>query len=239
MASEKCFDNGSCAPSPIPNGLIRIYSMRFCPFAQRTRLVLHAKGIKHETVNINLKDKPDWYLQKNPMGLVPTLETSSGQLICESLITCEYLDEVYGDKKLLPADPFEKAQQKMWLEDYSKIIPLFYKIPTAGKNGEDVSALKEELKNKLAKLNKVLVNKSTKFFAGDDITMIDYMMWPWFERLEMYGVKNCLDGTPELKKWTGRMLEDKAVKATMHPIETHKAFGKSFFEGKPDYDYGL
>lgn len=34
-----------------------------------------------------------------------------------------------------------------------------------------------------------LVTKKTKFFGGDSITMIDYMMWPWFERLEMFELK--------------------------------------------------
>uniref|UniRef100_A0A672KWJ1 Inhibitor of nuclear factor kappa-B kinase subunit alpha n=1 Tax=Sinocyclocheilus grahami TaxID=75366 RepID=A0A672KWJ1_SINGR len=37
---------GSPAPGPVPKDHIRLYSMRFCPFAQRTRLVLNAKGIK-------------------------------------------------------------------------------------------------------------------------------------------------------------------------------------------------
>lgn len=68
-----------------------------------------------------MKDKPEWFLKKNPLGLVPTLETSSGQVIYESPITCDYLDEVYTDKKLLPADPFQKAQQKMMLENFSKV----------------------------------------------------------------------------------------------------------------------
>ena len=77
--------------------------------------------LRHETININLKDKPDWYFEKNPLGLVPTLETASGQVIYESPITCDYLDEVYAEKKLLPADPFEKAQQKMMLENFSKV----------------------------------------------------------------------------------------------------------------------
>lgn len=40
------FIAGSAAPGPVPEGLIRVYSMRFCPFAQRARLVLNAKGIK-------------------------------------------------------------------------------------------------------------------------------------------------------------------------------------------------
>ncbi|KAL0970121.1 hypothetical protein UPYG_G00237450 [Umbra pygmaea] len=238
MASEKSFAKGSAAPGPLAKGQIRIYSMRFCPFAQRTRILLNAKGIKHEIVNINLKDKPDWYLQKNPLGLVPTLETPSGEVVYESLITSEYLDEVYGDIKLIPADPFKKAQQKMLLEDYSKMIPLFYKIPTAKKNGEDILVMEEELKNKFVKLNKELVNKKTKFFGGDAITMIDYMIWPWFERLDMYGVKHCLDSSPDLKDWAERMSQDPAVRATMHPIESHKAFWNSYFDGKPDYDYG-
>lgn len=40
------FFAGSPAPGPVPAGYIRVYSMRFCPFAQRARLVLNAKGIK-------------------------------------------------------------------------------------------------------------------------------------------------------------------------------------------------
>merc|ERR1712168_1151871 len=99
MATEKSFAKGSAAPGPVAKGHIRLYSMRFCPFAQRTRLVLNAKGIKHDTININLKDKPDWYFEKNPLGLVPTLETPTGQVIYESPITCEYLDEAYSDNK--------------------------------------------------------------------------------------------------------------------------------------------
>ncbi|XP_067466405.1 glutathione S-transferase omega-1-like [Thunnus thynnus] len=239
MATEKCFAKGSTAPAPVPKGHIRLYSMRFCPFAQRTRLVLNAKGIKHDTININLKDKPDWFLEKNPLGLVPTLETPAGEVVYESPITCEYLDEVYPEKKLLPSSPFGKAQQKMMLEHFSKITPYFYKIPMGRKNGEDVSGLEAELKEKFSKLNEDLVNKKTKFFGGDSITMIDYMMWPWFERLEIFELKHILDHTPELKKWSESMLVDPAVKATMHSMDTYKAFYKTYVDGKPNYDYGL
>ncbi|XP_066535120.1 glutathione S-transferase omega-1-like [Hoplias malabaricus] len=237
--TQKCLAKGSCAPGPVPNGLIRIYSMRFCPFAQRTRLVLKAKGIPHETVNIHLKEKPEWYLEKNPLGLVPTLELPSGQVVYESAITCEYLDEVYPGKKLMPSDPLEKAQQKMLLEDYSKIIPLFYKIPGTRNTGGDVSELEAELKEKLSKLNKVLVNKKTKYFGGDSISMIDYLIWPWFERADSWQMNQYLDGTPELKNWISLVKEDPAVKDLMFNADTHKAFFSSFFAGSPNYDYGL
>lgn len=52
---------------------------------------------------------------------MPVLENSKGQLVYESAITCEYLDEAYPGKKLWPEDPYEKACQKMSLELFSKV----------------------------------------------------------------------------------------------------------------------
>ncbi|XP_029962610.1 glutathione S-transferase omega-1-like [Salarias fasciatus] len=238
MPSEKSLAKGSAAPGPVPADTIRIYSMRFCPFAQRTLLVLIAKGIKYEVVNVHLVDKPDWFLEKNPLGLVPTLETSAGEVIFESPITCDYLDEVYPGKKLLPPTPLEKAQQRMMLEQF-KIPGYYYRITMGRKKGEDVSGLLSELKDSFTKLDAVLTKKKTKFFGGDSITMIDYMIWPWFERLEVFDVKQCVDSAPELKKWIERMLEDPAVKATAHSLENHKIFYESYVAGKPNYDIGL
>uniref|UniRef100_A0A3B4FCV3 Glutathione S-transferase omega n=1 Tax=Pundamilia nyererei TaxID=303518 RepID=A0A3B4FCV3_9CICH len=236
MSAEKCLAKGSAAPGPVPEDYIRVYSMRFCPFAQRTRLVLKTKGIKYETINVHLKEKPDWYLKKNPLGLVPTLETPAGEVIYESPITCEYLDEVYPEKKLLPSSPFAKAQQKMMLEHFSKVIPYFYKIPMDKKKGEDVSGLEAELKEKFAKLNEV----GHTFEAS--VTLAEYLL-PVQIYLYLTGSTLCLirflDGTPELKKWTELMLQDSAVKALMFSPDAHKAFFKTFLDGNPDFDYGL
>ncbi|XP_016149706.1 glutathione S-transferase omega-1-like isoform X1 [Sinocyclocheilus grahami] len=237
--SPKCHGKAGPAPGPVPNGLIRLYSMRFCPFAQRARLVLTAKGVKHEIININLKDKPDWFLEKNPSGTVPVLETSSGQVIYESPITCEYLDEAYPEKKLLPSDPLERAQQRMLLDHYSKVIPYFYKISMGKKRGEDVSAAEVEFTEKVSQLHEYLAKKKTKYFGGDSITMIDYLIWPWFERAEMMGVKHCLANTPELRKWIECMFEDPVVKATMFNTEDHKVFFNTYMDGNPNYDHGL
>lgn len=73
----------------------------------------------------------------------------------------------------------------------------------------------------------VYQNISTSYDSVSD----EYRVWLF--------LFSCLDDTPELTKWTGRMLEDPAVKATMHTPDAHKAFYKTFVDGKPDYDYGL
>lgn len=56
---------------PIPpkkDGVMRLYSMRFCPCAQRVRSVLLLKKIPFEVVNINLANKPKWIWDLNPEG---------------------------------------------------------------------------------------------------------------------------------------------------------------------------
>ncbi|PWA25906.1 hypothetical protein CCH79_00001738 [Gambusia affinis] len=67
----------------------------------------------------------------------------------------------------------------------------------------------------LEHFSKHLVKEKTKFFDGDTIRMIDYMLWPFFET-ETGDLQPYLDNTPELKKWRAHMLEDSAVKATVH-----------------------
>lgn len=55
---------------------------------QRARLVLAAKGIPYECININLKDKPEWFFELNPGGKVPVIEHPNGKVMYESAICC-------------------------------------------------------------------------------------------------------------------------------------------------------
>jgi hypothetical protein len=68
---------------------------RLCPFAQRTLIALNAKGCAftlHELSEADLYDKPAWFLDLNPAGLVPTLAWRTGgqrRVLTESLILNE------------------------------------------------------------------------------------------------------------------------------------------------------
>ncbi|XP_067858069.1 glutathione S-transferase omega-1-like [Heptranchias perlo] len=238
--SSRALAKGSHAPGPVPAGMIRIYSMRFCPFAQRTRLVLEAKGIKYEIVNINLLNKPDWFFEKNPFGLVPVLETCQNQLIYESPITCEFLDEAYPARRLLPTDPYEKAKQKMLLEHFNKLTGSTYKIAMARRKSEDTSKMEEEFQAQLSHFEKHLAGQKFRFFTADSVTMIDYLLWPWFERLESFSLDKYLDHTPALRSWIQAMQQDPAVKATVNDTKTLRGFQELISQGKPEAcDYNL
>lgn len=64
--------SGICVGSEQPpkdEGKLRLYSMEFCPYAHRARLILRAKGVPHDIVNINLLNKPEWYFKVHPEGI--------------------------------------------------------------------------------------------------------------------------------------------------------------------------
>ncbi|XP_075072294.1 glutathione S-transferase omega-1-like isoform X2 [Mixophyes fleayi] len=238
--SQRSLGKGSDVPGPVPEGFIRLYSMRFCPYAQRPRLVLLAKGIKHEVVNINLRSKPDWFFEKSPLGLVPSLETSDGKIIYESPIVCDYLDEAFPGIKLTPADPYMKAEQKMILDHFSGITSVLLKIVLAMKKNEDTTEFKAQFVEKFTKLEEMLAKKGTVYFSGKSVSMVDYMIWPWIERLIFFDVGEYLEKTPHISAWSDLMMQDPAVKETYFEPEVLLGLRKLYLQDSLEAaDYGL
>ena len=75
-------------PSCVFSLSVKILHCNLINFLQRARLVLKAKGIEYDCVNINLKDRPDWFYEMNPLGKVPVIEMPDGKVIYESAICC-------------------------------------------------------------------------------------------------------------------------------------------------------
>ncbi|XP_077114643.1 glutathione S-transferase omega-1-like [Ranitomeya variabilis] len=235
--SQRSFAKGRAPPGPVPEGVVRLYGMRFCPYVQRASLVMVAKGIKHEIVNINLRSKPDWFFEKNPKGLVPTIETSDGKIIYESLIVCDYLDDAFPGKKLTPADPYEKAQQKILLEHFSEVPSILFNVIMTKKKNEDTTELKAKFLEKLKIFEETLVKRNSPYIGGGSLTMIDYMIWPWFERFQM-DVTEVLEKMPHINAWYKRMLKDPAVKKTFTEPEVFNGF-LQIYDSLDAADYGL
>lgn len=185
---------GSSEPSFSNDGKLRLFSMRFCPFAHRVHLVLNAKNIPYNVAYINLSEKPEWYSEVNPTGKVPALQLvnePNQPFLIESMVIAEYLDEKYPEVKLYPDDPFEKAQTKIWIERFSAIAGAFYRL-VYEQNPDDVN---EQLLNtfysELGNYEAELVKRGTKYFAGAKLGIFDYAIWPWFER---FGILSSIVG---------------------------------------------
>ncbi|XP_034137076.1 pyrimidodiazepine synthase isoform X2 [Drosophila guanche] len=240
---KKHFKKGSAKPQLPEDGVLRVYSMRFCPFSQRVHLILDAKGIPHHKIYIDLIDKPEWYKDYSPLGKVPALQLTSVKeqpTLVESLIITEYLDEQYPELRLFPTDTLQKAQDKILIERFAPVVSAVYPVLTC-----NPSAPTDALTNfetALDVFEQELARRGSPYFAGQTIGIVDYMIWPWFERFP--SLKLTTEQKYELKperfglllKWRELVSQNEAVGKTALDAQLHADFQSSKRLGKPQYD---
>ena len=79
----------------------------------RVRIALALKGLPYDYVPVHLvkgEHKQESYAAIAPSGLVPTLELDDGRHLSQSMAIIEYLDDMHPSPRLLPQDPFRRAQ---------------------------------------------------------------------------------------------------------------------------------
>ncbi|KFD48264.1 hypothetical protein M513_10841, partial [Trichuris suis] len=222
---------------PLParsDNLVRLYSMRFCPYSERVLLVLAVKKIPFDVVNCNLLNKPDWLCELNPLGKVPIVQYRD-MVVYESLIICEWLDEIFNHKRLLPTCPYEKAKMKMLTERLSLLssnLLFWYRNQNLP---EAVFAVRRALQ-------RIETALSNSFLAGNEMGWPDLMIWPWLERMEavtMYSEgRLCVtcESFPRLYQYACRMQSVPEIRDVLIPTDMHLQFIKSFVAGLPNYD---
>lgn len=93
---------------------MQLYSYFRSSAAYRVRIALAVKAIAYEIVPVNLRrqggeHRQPAYLERNPLGLVPALDTGTA-VLAQSLAIIEYLEETVPDPALLPKDALARAQ---------------------------------------------------------------------------------------------------------------------------------
>ena len=95
--------------------------------------------------------KPE-YLAINPEGVVPTI-VHDGRVITESSVINEYVDEVFPGPRLVPADPYERANMRIWIKFEEDVLHPSVKGPT----------YKLMLRRALAEMPKHLVEERIRY----------------------------------------------------------------------------
>lgn len=112
-----------------PGEDILLYGYWRSSSAYRVRIALNLKGIEYRQAAVHLvrdggQQNQAAYRAINPLGLVPAL-VHGKQVVVQSLAICEYLDETFGAKPLLPADAAGKARVRGMVQTIcSEIQPL-------------------------------------------------------------------------------------------------------------------
>ena len=96
--------------------MLELYHHGSSVCAAKVRLVLAEKGLPWtgHYLDILAGDQFDpAYMKLNPKAVVPTL-VHDGRVLTESTVICEYLDEVFPDPPLKPADAFARHRMRLW-----------------------------------------------------------------------------------------------------------------------------
>src|SRR5262245_2187974 len=99
--------------------MLKLYDYPDCPFCQKVRVVLAEKDLEFEKIFIDLRkgeQKTPDFLRLNLYGKVLVL-VDEDEVIYESTIINEYLDDEYPLPRLMPDDSGARARVRM-LEDY-------------------------------------------------------------------------------------------------------------------------
>ncbi|KAJ1842925.1 hypothetical protein LPJ73_005647 [Coemansia sp. RSA 2703] len=141
---------------PFAENKYTLYSYAGCPFAQRTLRALEVAKVPHEVVEIDLKNKPDWYHLVNPQLKVPALRTPSGDILIESLVTSEFVADEFPESQLVSKDAVERAQLRLFVEIFSsRVIPNIYGTLRAA-TAEEQEAKKQALLDGIREVSKEL-----------------------------------------------------------------------------------
>jgi len=194
-----------------------LISAKVCPFVQRAVILLKEKGVDHKTTYIDLKNKPDWFVQMSPRGKGPVLEVGDDVLF-ESQAVCGYLEEAVPERALMPSSLVERARARAWYPFAGEDLFVAQWKLVVAKDKASFDEICEGLKPKLERLTEALADKD--FLTGDGraFGMADVAVAPFFSRTtflqQVFGI-DLLAGFDSLKAWGDRILQRPSVQASL------------------------
>ncbi len=203
---------------PPAGSALLLVSHALCPYAQRVAIALREKGAAFERRDIDLADKPAWFLAASPLGKVPLLLVGGegGEPLFESAVICEYLDDALPPK-LHPGDALERARHRAWVEFASHLLQAIaglYNAPDA----PALQARARELRAKFERLEAAL--GEGPYFAGAGFSLVDAAFGPvfrYFDVIDRIADLGLWDGLARLTVWRAALVRRESVALAVAP----------------------
>ena len=192
---------------------LKLISHNLCPYVQRAVIALTEKGVSFERIDIDLANKPDWFLKLSPLGKTPVLLVGDHPIF-ESAVILEYLEETQANPLHSP-DAFRRAEHRAWIEFGSAVlndIAGFYTAPDRAV----LNAKATQLEQKFARLEARIA--ASPWFDGDKFSLVDAVFGPVFryfdvfDEIEDFGI---LTGKPKLSRWRASLAARPSVKSAV------------------------
>jgi glutathione S-transferase len=192
---------------------LKLISHKLCPYVQRAVIALSEKGVPFERIDIDLANKPDWFLKLSPLGKTPVLVVGD-HAIFESAVILEYLEETQP-KPLHPADALQRAEHRSWIEFGSAVlndIAGLYSAP-------DEAAFKAKAAQLEARFALVEARiAASPWFDSENFSLVDAVFGPVFRYFDVFdaiGDFGILSGKPKLARWRTALAARPSVRSAV------------------------
>jgi glutathione S-transferase len=192
---------------------LKLISHRLCPYVQRAVIALTEKGVGFERIDIDLANKPEWFLAISPLGKTPVLQVGD-KAIFESAVILEYLEETQP-KPLHPADALMRAEHRAWIEFGSAVlndIAGFYAAPDQATFKVKTS----QLERRLARLEARAA--ASPWFDSGSFSLVDAVFGPvfrYFDAFDEIADFAILAGKPKLVRWRKALAARPSVRTAV------------------------
>ena len=192
---------------------LKLISHKLCPYVQRAVIALSEKGVAFERIDIDLANKPDWFLAISPLGKTPVLRVGD-IAIFESAVILEYLEETQA-RPLHPANALTRAEHRGWIEFGSAVLNDIAGFYAAG----DETAFKAktiQLERRFARLEARVA--AAPWFDGAEFSLVDAVFGPVFRYFDVFddiADFGILAGKPKLAHWRGNLAERLSVRSAV------------------------
>ena len=208
----------------------KLYMLSISPSCQRVFATFANKGVAYDTVEIDISQaqRPDEFEKISPFGKVPVLE-HQGQVLLESANIIQYIDEVWPDPPMMPADAADRAYARQWIQYADREIfdrdAQFVHIERDHQRKLEICAA---LFERLSHLEAELEGK-TSLFLGDDLSLVDCMLAPSLANVPVWSQltddKKYATYT-NIRAYTDRLRENPVLAETVFsvPVEVYQGF---------------
>ena len=201
----------------------------FGPNPRMLRMFMLEKNINIDAQEYDLmgaENRQDAYLSKNPGGQLPALELDDGTVIAETVVICDYLEELHPEPALIGETAQERAEARMWnrrIEQkiteniyagfrYSEGLQLFENRMRCLPEAAD--GLKAAGQDGLAWLDEQMQGKS--FICGNRITIADLVLYCCTDFAS--GVGQTIDTKLDnVNAWFSKIESRESAIGSLHP----------------------